>query len=90
MSASYHGRCPRWRLRADPATRSGRRSKTLMYDGAGPPFERAASTRDGIAVWMRNTPGCLVKEVLAEARPAGPSIADAVYVRMTRAVDMCW
>ena len=58
-------RCPRWRLRG-PATRRRSRQKTLLYDGSGPPFEKATETRDGIAVWMRASPGVDVKEVLAE------------------------
>ena len=66
MKKQYrHKRCPRWRLRQDPAAPRGR-PKTLLYDGDGPPFEKAVETRDGIVVWMRASPGAPVKEVLAE------------------------
>lgn len=64
IASQYRSRrCPRWRLRQDP---SARRRGALLYDGPGPPFEKATQTRDGIAVWTRATPGCGVKEVLAE------------------------
>jgi hypothetical protein len=53
-------RCPRWRLRQDPAARRGR-PKTLLYDGSGPPFEKAVETRDAIVVWTRASPGLPVK-----------------------------
>lgn len=66
MKSKYRcKRCPRWRLRVDPAARQGR-PKALLYDGAGPPFEKAIETRDGIVVWTRASPGVPVKEVLAE------------------------
>ena len=66
MKSQYRSkRCPRWRLRKDPAARRGR-PKALLYDGTGPPYEKAVETRDGIVVWTRASPGVPVKEVLAE------------------------
>ena len=39
-------------MRKDLTSATRGRSKTLMYDGAGPPFERSVQTKDGIVVWF--------------------------------------